>query len=246
MNNNSTDCGISIAVCDDDKCFADLFAGMVVMALERLERSCSVEIFTKAEDCCAAAKERRFDLVFLDIEMDGMNGFSAARKIRFFGTGGHQEEGPFLIFVSSHENLVFDAYEFEPLWFLPKDRISSELDRALKKFLEKTARRDLAYRFRDGISYKAVKVRDIFYLECSGHNLEINTRTERFSIYGSLKQMEQELGPLGFFRIHRNYLVNVEAVFSVNRDTVTLADYSVLPLSKDRKRQIKELLLSGG
>ena len=40
--------------------------------------------------------------------------------------------------------------------------------------------------------------------------------------------------------------MNVEAVFSVNRDTVTLVDYSVLPLSKDRKQRIKELLLSGG
>ena len=130
--------------------------------------------------------------------------------------------------------------------FLPKERVSAELERALKKFLEKTAKRDLAYRFRDGISYKPVRIRDIFYLECSGHNLEINTRTERFCIYGSLKQMEQELGPFGFFRIHRNYLVNVDAVFSVNRDTVTLVDYSVLPLSKDRKQRIKELLLSGG
>ena len=60
------------------------------------------------------------------------------------------------------------------------------------------------------------------------------------------KRQEQELGPFGFFRIHRNYLVNVDAVFSVNRDTVTLVDYSVLPLSKDRKQRIKELLLSGG
>lgn len=246
MNDNSTDGKISIAVCDDDGCFAGLFAELIAKTLERLERSCSVEIFGKARDCCDAAQERRFDLIFLDIEMDGMDGFSAARKIRFCGTGGHQEDGPFLIFVSSHENLVFDAYEFEPLWFLSKERISSDLERALKKFLEKTARRDLAYRFRDGISYKPVKVRDIFYLECSGHNLEINTRTERFCIYGSLKQMEQELGRYGFFRIHRNYLVNVEAVFSVNRDTVTLADYSVLPLSKDKKQRIKELLLSGG
>ncbi len=58
--------------------------------------------------------------------------------------------------------------------------------------------------------------------------------------------MEQELGPFGFFRIHRNYLVNVDAVFSVNRDTVTLVDYSVLPLSKDRKQRIKDCCSQGG
>ena len=51
---------------------------------------------------------------------------------------------------------------------------------------------------------------------------------------------------LSLIHIYRNYLVNVDAVFSVNRDTVTLVDYSVLPLSKDRKQRIKELLLSGG
>lgn len=133
MNDNSADSRVSIAVCDDDGCFAGLFATMIEKTLGKLEQSCSVKIFTNARDCCAAAETGGFDLIFLDIEMNDMDGFSAARRIRFCGTDGQREDGPFLIFVSSHENLVFDAYEFEPLWFLPKERVSSELERALKK-----------------------------------------------------------------------------------------------------------------
>lgn len=112
MNDNSADCRISIAVCDDDSCFAGLFATMIEKTLGKLERSCSVKIFTDARDCCAAVETGGFDLIFLDIEMNDMDGFSAARRIRFCGTDGQREDGPFLIFVSSHENLVFDAYEF--------------------------------------------------------------------------------------------------------------------------------------
>ena len=64
MNDNSADCRISIAVCDDDSCFAGLFATMIEKTLGKLERSCSVKIFTDARDCCAAVETGGFDLIF--------------------------------------------------------------------------------------------------------------------------------------------------------------------------------------
>ena len=63
MNDNSADSRVSIAVCDDDGCFAGLFATMIEKTLGKLEQSCSVKIFTNARDCCAAAETGGFDLI---------------------------------------------------------------------------------------------------------------------------------------------------------------------------------------
>lgn len=233
---------ILAAVCDDDREFGEAFVKSLRQGFQRLGARARVEFFERAEDCCRAVEQGGYELVFLDIEMEGIGGFGAAKRIGFLKEG---RELPFIVFVSAHESLVFDSYEFEPFWFVRKSRLE-ELDRVLGRFLAKRAERSLSYRFKEGRSYRNVKIRDILFLEGGGHTIEVNTYSNRFSVYGSLSGFEKELGPYGFFRIHRNFLVNMEAVFSVDKDSVTLADYSSLPVSKDRKSKVKKLLLGGG
>lgn len=230
-----------VAVCDDDRAFGDAFARRLKDWFEQAGEDALVDVFTQAKECCLAVERGAYELLFLDIEMEGMDGFGAARRIGFFREG---RKLPYLVFVSAHENLVFDAYEFEPFWFMRKSRLE-ELDRVLERFQAKRAERELSYRFKDGYSYRNVRVRDILFLEGSGHSIEVNTYSNRFSIYGSLAKLEADLKPYGFFRVHRNYLVNMDAVFSVDRDTVTLVDYTSLPMSKDRKAEVKARLLRG-
>lgn len=230
---------ILAAVCDDDRVFGETFAKRVRQGFSRLGARAEVQVFDRAEDCCLAVERGGFGLVFLDIEMEGIGGFGAAKRIGFLREG---RKLPLIVFVSAHESLVFDSYEFEPFWFMRKSRLE-ELDRVLERFLARMAERSLAYRFKEGRSYRSVKIRDILFLEGGGHTVEVNTYSNRFPVYGSLSRFEKELGPYGFFRIHRNFLVNMEAVFSVDKDSVTLADYTSLPVSKDRKAKVKERLL---
>lgn len=229
-----------VAVCDDDIEFARCFSGRIQDAFAAMGVKAQIECFEDGETCCQAVKKREYDLIFMDIEMDSMNGFDAARQICFYK---ERRELPYLIFVSAHESMVFDSYEFEPLWFLCKERLE-ELGRALRKFAGKMEARELTFSFREGRSFRSVKIREILYLEGRGHWIDVNTWSDRFDIYGSLGQFEKELTPHGFFRIHRNFLVNMAAVFSINKDTVTLVDYTSLPMGRDRKARVREHFLT--
>ena len=107
-----------VAVCDDDIEFARCFSGRIQDAFAAMGVKAQIECFEDGETCCQAVKKREYDLIFMDIEMDSMNGFDAARQICFYK---ERRELPYLIFVSAHESMVFDSYEFEPLWFLCKN-----------------------------------------------------------------------------------------------------------------------------
>ena len=155
---------IPIPVCDDDRQFGEAFVLRLKQSFGQLGEQVQIDLFSQAQDCCLAVRDKDYELLFLDIEMEGLDGFGAARQIGFFGEGRKQ---PLIVFVSAHENLVFDAYEFEPFWFLRKSHLD-ELKRLLECFLTKRTRKELSYRFKEGRSYRNVRIRDILFLEGSG------------------------------------------------------------------------------
>lgn len=105
--------------------------------------------------------KEHFDLVMLDIEMPGMNGFQLAKRI------GMERGTPCLIFVSAHESFVFDAQAFMPLWFVRKSMLGRDMYKALQKYVELTVFKKACCMLKGGPVY----IRDIMYIECSGHLL---------------------------------------------------------------------------
>ena len=76
---------------------------------------------------------------------------------------------PCLIFVSAHESFVFDAQAFMPLWFVRKSMLGRDMYKALQKNVELTEFKKACCMLKGGPVY----IRDIMYIECSGHLLTI-------------------------------------------------------------------------
>lgn len=147
------------------------------------------------------------------------------------------------MFVSIDETLVFDALEYSPLWFVRKGNLEGDMFRALRKFLQNTTFKGISYRLKEGMGFKEILVRDILYIEGSGHSLAIKqTDGSRLKKYGSLKSMEGELEGCHFLRTHKNYLVNQEYIKEVGNREVYLTDGSVLEMGRDRKKEIREAM----
>ena len=94
---------ISIAICDDDNDFRLLLRDAVYKMIESHGEQAVIEDFSDGQTCLSQLGSRKFNILFLDIEMPGMDGFSMAGKM--------QKSYPniVLIFVSSHESLVFQS-----------------------------------------------------------------------------------------------------------------------------------------
>ena len=179
-----------------------------------------------------------FHLIFLDIEMPGMDGFALAEKLSL--------EWPqtYLVFVSAHESFVFDAPEYAPLWFVRKSNLEWDMFRAVRKYLQVTASMRVSYRLKEGLVLRELPLKVILRIECSGHSLSIRrTDGSWLKKYGSLKSMEEELEGCHFLRIHKNYLVNQQYIKEVGRREVYLTDQSALEMGRDRRIKVREAML---
>lgn len=171
----------------------------------------------------------RFDLALLDIEMPGMNGFQLAKRINM------NRRTPCLIFVSAYESFVFDAQTFMPLWFVRKSMLEKDMYKALQKYVDVTVFKESCYQLKCG----SVFIRDIVYIESSGHLLTIQMADGKIiKQYGSLKVMEEELSGHRFLRIHKSYLVNQRYIEDVGRQEIRLTDGTILEMGRDRRKAL--------
>ncbi|MGN0402544.1 MAG: LytR/AlgR family response regulator transcription factor [Acetatifactor sp.] len=115
--------------------------------------------------------------------------------------------------------------------------------RAVRKYLQVTSVTQISYRLKEGFGNREILVRDIIYVEGSGHSLTIKrTSGSVMKKYGSLKSMEEELEGCHFLRIHKNYLVNQEYINEVGKREIYLSDGSVLEMGRDRKKTVREAM----
>lgn len=116
-----------IAICDDDKNMRELLRSYCSEILARDNIKCRFSEFSSAEDFDAEAKKDDFDLLLLDIEMEGKNGMTLAKELRKNGSRIS------IIFISGHDSYLKEGYSVQPIQYLfkpvKKVRYISEFDR---------------------------------------------------------------------------------------------------------------------
>ncbi len=231
---------INVGICDDEAFDRNRIKEAVENHAAVLTKDVRfhIRLFPSAQALTEANLVSAFDLVFLDIVMPGEDGFQLARHL----CAG--KVLPRIIFVSNHDNLIFDSQEYLPFWFVRKGQLERDIRLALAKYLELVSVRKISYKLKNGFGYREILLADMVYIECSGHELTVKMKDGScYQIYGSLKSMEDELSPLGFIRVHRNFLVNQAYVADVAQRDILLLDGIEIPVGKDRKKAVAEAMV---
>jgi two-component system LytT family response regulator len=214
------------------------------------------------EQAVKSIRELKPDLVFLDINMPGLNGIEVVQAIG-------AEHMPLTIFLTAHDKYAIEAFRVNALDYLlkpinaehfaaslrrareelEKSRIhdhEEKLARLLRAFNEpaEAARAD-ANRIlvRSAGHVYFLKPRDIHWIEADGDYVNIHTDNKTHLVRETLKLMEERLAGEGFQRIHRSSLVNLESIRELiandNGDyQVVLKDDTVLKLSRNYRDQL--------
>lgn len=230
---------LQIGICDDEEEDLKRVEEAVRESVERAGIPVSIEcrLFQNGEDMAEAAQKEDFDLVFLDIEMPGTDGFQLAKRI----CTGKAETC--LIFVSAYESFVFDAQEYMPFWFVRKGMLARDCLLAVQKYFQLTASKRIRYRLKDGAGCRDLPLHDILYVECRGHLLTLHkTDGREYQYYGSLKAAEEELAKYDFLRTHKSCLVNQEYIEEVGKREVRLTDGTMLEIGRDRRKSLCEAM----
>ncbi len=225
-----------IAICDDDVNFTGELKGAIEAAYDVSNDPLTVSVFHDGASLLADGPE--CDALFLDIQMPGLNGFAVASRLI------HREE-IFLIFVSMHDELVYESLQFRPFRFLRKSQLTGELPEVMealgKAVLMRSMGRKVCFRTRSETVF--VDVHDIAYIEIYGHWLHVRVRKgENLECYGSLADLEKQLVPFDFVRTHKSFLVNCRYVHSTESRRIILDDGTEIPLSRYRVEAVSKRL----
>lgn len=229
---------LQIGICDDEPRDLKRIRDTLYHCMDILEqKDVEVHLFRRARDLLEASQKQVFNLIFLDVMMPEWSGFDLASQL------GLKKNETKVVFVSNHESMVFDSYDYSPLWFVRKSMLEKDMLRALLKYEQTTARKKISYRIKEGFTTREVLLEDLMYIECEGHTLRMRTSDgATYPVYGSLRPVEEELAKYGFVRIHKNYLVNLYYVKEVCKKNVLLRNGSELDMGKARRKDMAEAM----
>ncbi len=221
-----------IALVEDEREAADVLAAFIDRYSAEKDVELEVTRFSNAMEF--ELTHRRFDLVFMDIQMPGINGMEAAQLMRTY-----DEETP-IIFVTNLAQYAVKGYEVDALDFIVKPvtyfNFRMRMDKAMRR-IRRNCRRSITVNTRDGI--RVILLPDIEYVEVSRHDLTYHLADgdASLTVYGSLAAFEREVADAPFVRISNSCMVNMNRVRSVRGGQLTMRGGTALYFSRAKKRE---------
>lgn len=220
-----------IAVVDDELAVRNLIVEYISRFSEEKNEVLDVRCFSGGPQFLEAYTTD-FDLVFLDIDMPGLDGMQTARELRLM------DENISIIFVTNLARYAIKGYEVNALDFIVKPiqytSFSYKLGKALR-FLSRFKEEQSIFLQFDG-SIRKTGLSEIIYIESDASYVIYHTLAGPCRVRQTLKSVEKELAKYGFSRCNHGYLVNLKYVTDVHNDTVTVERYT-LKISRSRKRE---------
>lgn len=225
---------IQIAVVDDEKIIREQIKNLI----ENRQTECRIDIYSSGEELLAAKKY--YDLIFLDIQMDGMNGIEIARKMR------EQSAESVLIFITGIKEYVFEAFDVSAFHYLLKPIEEKKFNEVFTRAVSEVKRQH-----RQGTEQLFIKTRtrniiinrsSILYIENRGKKVEIHTTGEVIEMYAAMIELEGQLGG-SFYRCHRGYLVNMAFITEYSGDNITLRNGETIFLAKERYNEFVKVYM---
>ncbi|MFZ5968170.1 MAG: LytR/AlgR family response regulator transcription factor [Bacillota bacterium] len=231
--------------------------------LDKLE---GVEVVGEAESGSKAfeiIESMRIDVVFLDIQMRGMNGFEVAKKLL------QMERPPLIVFVSAYDEFAIKAFEINAVDYVLKpvaiDRLKNTVSRLLH--LRDNYRHEtdinllrLIENMTKPIGFQKICVyyngknipldpREIVFIVSEGRNTVIKTQKGQYTSNLTLSELEEKLQGYNFFRCHRSYLINLHEISEIDHwfhgtYQVTMNGFSEdkIPVSRNNVNTFKSIM----
>lgn len=231
---------LNIAICDDDLEFCGKLESILVEIEKQEKIKMSIDIYQSGEVLIKAieAEKTCYDMIFMDIEMEGMDGLETAKRIR------KKDEIVVLIYVTGYESYAIEAYEVQPFRFIVKPIDREKIYKYFMKAYEKIMAGDFYFRYKFKKSYFRVLVNDIMYFESEKRVIKIHLQdgsVRRF--YEKLNNIENRMKQekVDFYRLHKSLLVNTRYIVRKSYDHVELANGTLLDISEDKRREMGEI-----
>lgn len=197
-------------------------------------------VFESAEDALPFIEKEKVDILFLDIDMPGLNGIDFRKKAL---------EIPVCIFITAHPEHAVESFEIETLDFIVKplklDRFAQTVSR-IEEFMEIKLKASLfeasiggdTIYIKEGHEQTKVKLHEILYLEALKDYTLVITDKKRHCVLSSIGNLLKEDHFQSFIRIHRSYAVQKQFIQKINSTEIILNNNVAIPVGRSYKENL--------
>jgi DNA-binding LytR/AlgR family response regulator len=229
----------TIGICDDCTQQVDILTGFLHGCGEygefRVIHAIEPETFFEA------LKADKPDLVFLDVDMDGMNGIELGEKIKAL------YENTAIIYITGYEKYAFEAFRLRAFHYLLKPVTVKQFRQVLSEALvyiqkENAGKAEKTFSVQNKGELLNLPYRDICYFEKVGHQIKIHALSREVYYYDNLGRLLAKLDGDAFVQCHQGYIANADKIRAFRDKTLFLDGSIQIPVSRTFSEQVKEVL----
>lgn len=227
-----------LALCDDQSIVLDAHTNVCRAIFEKLNIEYQISAFASSADFILAlgAGQRRFDMILLDIVIDGVDGIRLARMIR------EVDEDAAIVFITSYDAYALQGYDVKALHYLLKPLDPTLLESLINSvYTEKYLA--AVWIVKSGERHKRIPIKEIVCMETVGRHVEVSLTGGTVNYPGKLSDILSEL-PAGLFvRCHQAFAVNIENIRELTRRKVIAVNGKEIPVSRTFLQGIRTAFL---
>ena len=231
---------VRVAICEDDLFYMEREKNLIESYLQTREIRSEITTFSSSIEL-TKAYANSFDIIFLDVEMDEMNGMEAAHWLRDKGAKSH------IIFLSAYAEYLPEGYKVDAHRYLLKNDAKFDesfcecMDSVVAKIQMEESKIEI--KIKDGIL--SISPSKIIYAESNVHKvtlyvIEQSGDIREYYMYDRLDNVQAKLERYGFLRIHQSYIINGEHLRKVYRYKAELIKDISLAISKKYYNDVED------
>jgi DNA-binding LytR/AlgR family response regulator len=169
--------------------------------------------------------------------MPGISGMEVAAALT------REKVSTLIVFVTAHDELVYDSFKYHPFAFVRKKFLEEELKTVLSDCEKQLESRNKNFVFQNASKLVTLSQSDILYFEGQANYLAIHTTSDEYKMRSTMAGVEKELKDSDFLRIHKGFLVNLEHIRVLKTEELELDNGTVLPIGKSYSEAAKKSIL---
>ena len=227
---------IRIAICDDEKYMSDQIQELACAFFGRRNRETAIRRFSCGRELLEY--DGQIDILFLDIQMKGMDGMETAKRLRAGKFRG------FLIFITVLQEMVFQSFEVQAYDYLVKPIEEARFEKTMERLLASMCSASgSSLLVQKGYESRIIQKEDIVFCEIIDRKIYLNLASgEVVDYYERIENLETKLDSR-FFRCHRSFLITLGHLRGYKNGTAYMDNGREIPVSRLRGKEFSSVIL---
>ncbi len=221
-----------ILICDDENIYADELKSFIENYF--LLRHLPAEITIKCDPLDVVNDESIYEIAFLDIQMDNVDGLSLAKILK------ERNSKVAIFFITSFGRYQDDAMDLNAFRFFEKPFDPERLRSGLDKVMEYIDRTYVDFFINANGAQKKIPADDILYVERDNRKVTLHTLDEKYITRESFNFWEDALQSTYFYTVHKSFIVNLHYVTKYDYSELYLQDSIRIPIAPRRQKDFRK------